>query len=401
MNAPSSLSQLLASLRVGLHVLFAGLLVVAMAGAGGAGNLTAPVVVLVTALAGVYLAGTVAEARGVTTASSPWAPAWLAVVLAVWAGLVALSAEFIWLLFPLVFLILHVLPWAVGLVVVAVAFVVATVLPVVTGHTAATVGGFLGPAIGTLAAVAGYRVYTSLRAEAEEQRRTVETLRATQAQLADTQHEAGRLAERERLAREIHDTLAQGLNSILLLSRAAEKSVAAEDGAAAGEQVRAIGGAAADNLAEARRFVAGLSSPALLDAVPDALGAVVDKERARLRALGRDLRVQLTYTGQAQRQVPEEVAAAVVRVVQEALANALRHAEAKNVVVTYGVWPEAVTVDVVDDGRGFDPARGGEGFGLPGLHARVAELGGVFSVESRPGHGAAVAARLPTEERRL
>lgn len=395
MNAPSSLSQLLASLRVGLHVLFAGLLVVAVAGAGGAGNLTVAVASLAALLAGTYLAGTVAELRGVATASSPWAPAWLAVVLAVWAGLVALSAEFIWLLFPLVFLILYVLPWAVGLAVVAVAFAVATVLPVTTGHAAATVGGFLGPAIGTLAAVAGYRVYTSLRAEAEGQRHIAETLRATQAQLSTTQHEAGRLAERERLAREIHDTLAQGLSSILLLSRAAEKSLAADDGAAAGEQVRAIGGAAADNLAEARRFVAGLSSPALLDAVPDALGALVDKERTRLRALGQDTDVQLAYTGEAQRPVPEGVAAAVVRVVQEALANALRHADAQNVVVTYGVWPDAVTVDVVDDGRGFDPARPGDGFGLPGLYARVDELGGVLSLESRPGHGAAVAARLP------
>lgn len=397
MNAPSSLSQLLASLRVGLHVLFAGLLAVAVAGAGGAGNLTAAVAVLVALLAGVYLAGTVAEARGVSTASSPWAPAWLAVVLAVWAGLVALSAEFIWLLFPLVFLILHVLPWAAGLVVVAVAFAVATVLPVTVGHTAATVGGFLGPAIGTLAAVAGYRVYTSLRAEAEGQRRIAEALRATQAQLSTAQHEAGRLAERERLAREIHDTLAQGLSSILLLSRAAEKSLASDDGAATGEQVRAIGGAAADNLAEARRFVAGLSSPALLDSVPDALGAFIDKERTRLRALGQETNVQLAYTGQAQRQVPEDVAAAVVRVVQEALANALRHAEAANVVVTYGVWPDAVTVDVVDDGRGFDPARSGDGFGLPGLQARVDELGGVLSVESRPGDGAAIAARLPID----
>ncbi|AWB82849.1 hypothetical protein C3B44_11350 [Corynebacterium yudongzhengii] len=95
----------------------------------------------------------------------------------------------------------------------------------------------------------------------------------------------------------------------------------------------------------------------------------------------------------------DEVAAAAMRVAQEALANALRHAEASRIAVTYVVLDDEITLDIVDDGRGFDPAateRTSEhGFGLRGLDARVRETGGVLTVESTPARGTAVAASFP------
>lgn len=388
-----ALPRILTSLRVTLHVLFAVLLAVAVVAAKAAGQLTWLVGTLVVLLAGVYFAGTLAEKRGRASAHSAPAVAWLLAILLLWAALVCQSGSFVWLLFPLVFLIPSVLPWIPAVAVTLVALLVAVGLPVLTGQSEFSVGGVVGPAIGTLAALTAFLFYRALSQEVITQRGTAVRLRATQEQLVSSEREAGRLSERERLAREIHDTLAQGLSSIVLLSRAAEKSLAT-DAETAAKQVRTINRTAADNLAEARRFVAGLTSPAMLDSVPDALAALVDKHRRQLAALGESTDLELSYTGDSGLAVPDDVAAAVIRVAQEASTNALRHADAHRVVITYGVWPDAATVDVVDDGRGFDPADT-SGFGLPGLRSRVRELGGVLAVESAPGSGTAIAARFP------
>lgn len=393
MDDSFALPRILALLRVSLHVLFAVLLLVAVLTAEAAGKLSLLGAALSAVLAAGYFAGTVAEKRGRTPADSAAARAWLAVILLLWVALVCLSNSFVWLLFPLVFVICATLPWAVAVAVTVAALAVVIAVPVLTGQTPLIVGGVIGPAIGTLAAMTAFLFYRALSREATTQRETALRLRATQEQLSSSERDAGRLAERERLAREIHDTLAQGLSSIVLLSRAAEKSLATNPESAA-DQVHAIHRTAADNLTEARRFVAGLSSPALLDSVPDALAAIVDKHRRQLAALGEDTVVELSYTGDPSRPVPGEVAAAVLRVAQEASTNALRHADARRVVITYGVWPDAATLDVVDDGRGFDPVSA-TGYGLPGLRSRVAELGGVLAVESEPGAGAAIAARFP------
>lgn len=388
-----ALPRILTSLRVTLHVLFAVLLAVAIVAAEAAGQLSWLVGALSLLLAVVYFAGTLAEKRGRAAARSGVAVAWLGAILVMWAALVCQSSSFVWLLFPLVFLIPSVLPWVPAVVVTLLALVTAVSLPVLTGQSAFTVGGVVGPAIGTLAAMTAFLFYRALSQEVLTQRNTALRLRATQEQLIASEREAGRLSERERLAREIHDTLAQGLSSIVLLSRAAQKSLATNPETAA-EQVQTINRTAADNLAEARRFVAGLTSPALLDSVPDALAALVDKHRRQLAALGESTDLELSYTGDSAVPVPDDVAAAVIRVAQEASTNALRHAQASRVVITYGVWPDAATVDVVDDGRGFDPADA-TGYGLPGLRSRVRELGGALAVESAPGSGTAIAARFP------
>ncbi|PWC00749.1 hypothetical protein DF222_11085 [Corynebacterium yudongzhengii] len=250
-----SLPGLLASMRISLHVLFAGLLLIGLATAATAGTAGVATWLLTPVLAAAYLAGTVFEHRMAGSHAyrrlQRLAPAWLGIVLAIWVALVFDAAQFIWLLFPLVFLILHVLPPVSGHLVVLAAWLVAVVLPPATGQWPVQVAAVLGPLIGTLAAVVGFRFYQLLRADAVEQRRIAETLRATRRELAVTENRAGRLAERERLAREIHDTLAQGLSSIVLLSRAAGRSLEAGQPDTARSQVAAIEDTAAENGADA------------------------------------------------------------------------------------------------------------------------------------------------------
>src|SRR5439155_18708562 len=116
-----------------------------------------------------------------------------------------------------------------------------------------------GPVLGAAVAVATVSGYRALYRESEQRRRLIDELQTTRRDLDAAQREAGVLAERERLAREIHDTLAQGLSSIQLLLRAAEREISGP----AAEYVRQARHAAQDNLAEARRFVRDLSPPDL------------------------------------------------------------------------------------------------------------------------------------------
>src|SRR5699024_3953196 len=175
--------------------------------------------------------------------------------LAIWLVLLALTPDAIWLAFPWFFLLLHLLPWRIGVVAVALT-------------TAAAIGGFawhqgqlaagtaIGPVLGALVAVAVVWGYTAVAAESDRRRALIDELQRSRAELAVVERSAGAMAERERLAREIHDTLAQGLSSIQLLLQAAARTLPRGGAADAGtvgtvrlriEQAR---GAAQDNLAE-------------------------------------------------------------------------------------------------------------------------------------------------------
>lgn len=387
---PTPLSRVLATLRVGLHVLFAFLLAVGTArflAADPDRAHTTPVLILVVALAGVYLAGTVVESR------YPVMLAWLAVVTALWFGLVVLSLDFVWLLFPLALLVLHLLPRVAGLVTVAVLWAIAAFVPAGLHPEDWSAGSVLGPAIGTVLAVAIYYTYLALHREADHHRAVAQALRSAQDQLAATEHQAGQLEERERLSREIHDTVAQGLSSILLVSRAARGSLRRGDTGAVAGQLATIEEQAADNLAEARRFVRDLASPVLAESLPDSLQRIINQARARQAALGEPLELSLRVAGDADRALPEPVRRTVLRAAQEAVANVLRHARAATAVVTLTVWDGEVNLDVVDDGRGI---TGEHGYGLRGLADRVAELGGSLDIDSGDGSpGTTLTVRLP------
>lgn len=215
---------------------------------------------------------------------------------------------------------------------------------------------------------------------------------ALHSQLLVQAREAGVADERRRLAAEIHDTLAQGLIGIIAQLQVAATVPDPALGRAHRDRALAL---ARDSLGEARRSVHNLSPAALADdKLPDALRKTVTEwgERA-------DVRAGFTVTGAAE-PLHDEVAATLLRIVQEALSNAARHAGATRVGVTLSYMGDEVVLDIRDDGRGFDPlavpARTGTGgFGLDGMRARAERVAGAFTVESEEGGGTAVSARVP------
>ncbi|MHB9857529.1 sensor histidine kinase [Streptomyces sp. YIM S03343] len=353
----------------------------------------AAAVVVVVALCGlVYAAGHFVLSR--VRRPRRAAALWLAVLSAVWLVLLALSADAVWVAFPLYILQLHLLPRRVGLAAVA-----ATVTAAVVGFTVHqdffSPAMAIGPAIGAAVAIAVVRGYQALYRESEHRRRLIEELTATRADLATAEHTAGVLAERERLAREIHDTLAQGLTSIQLLLRAAERALPDQPDRAA-RHVEQARQAAVDNLAEARRFVAALTPPALEDTtLADALDRLCATAGARHR-----LTAHLHLTG-TPAPLPTAHEVALLRIAQSALANTVRHAQATAADITLDYTDDHVTLHVVDDGTGFDTGRppgpdpGSGGFGLAAMRARTHALGGTLVIESVPGQGTALTTRLP------
>ncbi|RSM74442.1 two-component sensor histidine kinase [Amycolatopsis sp. WAC 01375] len=369
-----------------LHLLFAALLALAATRAVAGGSAHAVAVVATALVCGVvYAAGPLLPRVRSSRQAALW---WLIAVGIVWLVLLALTADGVWLAFPLYFLQLHLLPRRQGLFA-----VIATALAAIAAF-AAHQGSFvpaaaIGPALGAAVAVAVVWGYQALYRESEQRRDLIEELTATRADLAEAQHAAGVLAERERLAHEIHDTLAQGLSSIQLLLRAAERTLPDTAGNAARyvEQARQ---AAADNLAEARRFVVALSPPALDDTtLADALERLCATTSARHRLIAR-----FRLAG-APVPLPTAHEVTLLRIGQAALANTVRHADASTAEITLSYLGEHATLEVVDDGIGFHPEH--SGFGLSAMRTRTEALDGTLTVESSPGHGTTLSVRLPVD----
>ncbi|MGO4187852.1 sensor histidine kinase [Pseudarthrobacter sp. TAF60_1] len=406
-------------LRVTLHVGFAVLLLVAILRlhlADGPADVGTPAgarryvwSALAVALAGTYLAGTLLEKRYDAGKSEfnphPFALLWLGLVTGLWGVLLAGSAEFSWVAFPLFFLHLHVLPRRIALVTIAVmtAAVVASQWAA-SGLPSPSLPMVLGPVLGAGFAVVTGLAYRALYLEGQAQRLAADELRRTRAELARTQREAGVAAERERLAREIHDTLAQGLSSIVLVARAAEKSLAGGDLATAAERFALVQQTASENLSEARSFVRGLTAPRLQESsLPETLKRLCGETEALAAARGETLRCRFELVGDAA-ELPAHCSVTLLRAAQASLANVRQHAKARTAVVTLAFLGDEVTLDVYDDGTGFTPEvsgpgvagrADGSGFGLRSLAGRVAELDGSLEVESAPGEGTVVAVRLP------
>lgn len=389
---PPLLDRPLRVLRACVHLLVAALLTLAAAAAvAGDGPHVIAVVAAAVLMGGVYAAGSVlprvGRAAGVTAV-------WLAALGAVWLVLLALTPAGVYLAFPLFFLQLHLLPTRAGLVAVT-----ATTLAAISGFAwhqgALTPAAVIGPALGAAVAVATVLGYQALYHESTQRARLIAELTSTRAELAAAERTAGTLAERERLAREIHDTLAQGLSSIQLLLRAAERALPQHPDTAA-EHVELARATAQDNLAEARRFVHALAPPDLDDrSLPAALRRLCATTTARA-----GLVVAFHCSGTpAPLSAPVEVA--VLRIAQSALANTVQHAGATRAEVTLSYMDEGmVALDIVDNGIGFDPAAlpaAGSvesGFGLAAMRARARALGATLTVESAPDEGTAVAVSI-------
>jgi len=215
---------------------------------------------------------------------------------------------------------------------------------------------------------------------------------ALHAQLLVQAREAGVADERRQLAAEIHDTLAQGLTGIIAQLQVVAN---APDLTTAHVHLERASTLARHSLGEARRSVHNLAPVALAaDGLPEALKKTVAEwgERTEIRA-------DFTVTGTAEH-LHDEVSATLLRIAQEALSNTARHAHASRVGVTLSFMGDEVTLDIRDDGHGFDPlalpARSqAGGFGLDGMRARAERIAGSFTVESEPGHGTALSARVP------
>lgn len=214
------------------------------------------------------------------------------------------------------------------------------------------------------------------------------------AQLLVQAREAGVLDERQRVARELHDTLAQGLAGIIRQLEAAEQ--VADRPAEWGRHVHTASTLARESLAEARRTVHAVGPAALESArLPEAIGEVT-KRWAAVNSVA----AVLTTTGDARPMHPD-VEVTLLRTAQEALANVGKHAQASRVGLTLSYMEDLVTLDVRDDGIGFEPnakrANGSNngGFGLTGMRQRVQRLAGRLEIESEPGAGTAVSATVP------
>ncbi|MFB9441478.1 sensor histidine kinase [Dactylosporangium vinaceum] len=225
--------------------------------------------------------------------------------------------------------------------------------------------------------------------QSAQRARLVAELDATRAELAAVSREAGALAERERIARDIHDTVAQGFTSVLLLLDALEADFTNEE-LARGYLQRARD-TARDNLAEARSLIAAATPPALRSAsLPAALQLVVDR-------IGPDLPGGATLTVEGEpRPLPAELEIVALRAGQEALANVRRHARASRVEVLLQYRSGILALRIGDDGQGFDAEQRPAGFGLAGLRERVTTAGGSVMVRTAPGAGVTVDVELPT-----
>lgn len=393
-DSPAPSTVTVRALRWGQHVITGVLVVVCSVRALSAGA-TPWAQVLTTAL---FVAWYVGGPLLVRRLPWPGGSGWLLVLAGWWLLMSAVSAENVWLAFPLWLLAGHLFRLRPTVLFSLAVFVVVIARPW-WEHGEPSYAGMIGPLVGGAFAVGLSRGQLQLVRDGEERQRLVESLLAAQAEteqlsdeLARSQRTAGVMAERTRLSRDIHDTIAQGLSSIVMVSRAGSRQSREESAALFGQ----IEQTARENLVEVRRIVGALAPAALEE---DSLVAAIDRLLATLTE-ETGIRAELTVDpGLPPVSTTTEVA--LLRATQSALANVRQHAGADTVVVSLGGTDSLLRLDVVDDGAGFDPhavpvgAASGGGYGLRAMRARLRELGGGLEVESEPGHGTAVAVHLP------
>jgi two-component system NarL family sensor kinase len=211
------------------------------------------------------------------------------------------------------------------------------------------------------------------------------------ARLAEASAQLARAEERTRIAREIHDTLAQGLTGITLNLEGA-LNLLERDPERARQRLQSALDAARESLEEARRSVLDLRSDALPKPLPESLGSLA---RAFTAETGVRARVRLEGTVD----LPQRVELELYRIVQEALANVRRHARATEVEIVLRGGPRTVRLAIRDNGSGFDTAAIPAGHhGIVGMKERARLVGSRLRVASRPGSGTAVTVTVPRGE---
>ncbi|WP_420036196.1 sensor histidine kinase [Streptomyces sp. cg28] len=221
----------------------------------------------------------------------------------------------------------------------------------------------------------------------DERARLRDELASTQVELSEALRREGAAAERERMAREIHDTLAQGFASIIVLAEAARSGIDSQPVRTA-QQLTSIEQTARENLAEARALVG--STP------PDGAvrGSVAGALRRTLDRFAEDTGLAVEAELPDGLDCDQQTRIALLRCTQESLANVRKHAGASTVVVILSPGPYGIELEITDDGQGFDVGAA-RGFGLDGMRKRLAELGGELTVTSSLGDGTRILAFLP------
>ena len=229
---------------------------------------------------------------------------------------------------------------------------------------------------------------TRISEESAARERLLGELSATQSQLAVVSRDAGVLSERERLAREIHDTIAQDLTGLVLLAQRTRRELLGGS-PTVGETIDLLEESARSALAETRALVAASAPVALAEG---GIAAALDRLGERF---GRETGIAVRIRADAATPLDRDTEVVLLRCAQEGLANVRKHSGAAAASVSLLVDDAVVTLVVSDDGRGFDPAAPRHGYGLDGLTDRLALGGGTFRIETSPGHGTALTASLP------
>lgn len=368
------------ALRWGLHLLIAVLLILVVWRAGHWS-----VWFLATLFAVVYFSGALSADTQPPVLLRRRPTLWLGVLITVWAGLIWDGPEPAYLAFPLFFLIVMVT--TPGISAVFILLITAFAIGALVGHLGWSVGVVTGPILG--AAVA-WTLGTGFRLLGH----TVTELVDARATALEASRNAGEMEERARIAGDIHDTVAQGLSSIQMLLHAAGKRITDPQALA---QIQLARETTADNLAEIRNIIAALQPQPLVGAsLPVALARITSTT-----PLGDAFSFEVDG---APRELPDRVNHELVRIAQTLLGNVVRHSGASRARLTLTYQDDQILLDVLDNGRGFDPATvseaqdtrtTGTGFGLPTARRRLQELGGSLIIESAPGAGTGISARIP------
>lgn len=343
-----------------------------------------------------HTAGTILPAKSRSPRLATW---WLLGFAAVWIAAVAVSAEFVWLAFLLWLLAGHLLPLRWGLLFSGLVLTVVIVAPIL--HDGGTsYANVFGPLVGGIFAFGISRGYLQLLRDSAERERLVTSLTRAQSEMAElqdglalAQRQSGAIAERTRISRDIHDTIAQALSSIRLLAHAGAGRTEDPDAARTLAQIETLAG---DSLADVRRIVAALA-PAELEG--DALAAALQRmlNRAHDEA---GLQAEL-HVDDSLPILPTEVEVALLRTAQSALSNVRLHASASRIIMSLIDTDDTVRLDIIDDGIGFDLSAWEQGtdavssYGLRFMRARLRELGGGLDIETAPGEGTAISVYLP------
>jgi signal transduction histidine kinase len=308
---------------------------------------------------------------------------------AIWAGLISLTNQSLMLVgifLPLVFSRFPIL-WATGITffqTLGLYFLYIMLYP--TEHWLLILMIVLGLLI--ILTIIGAFI-SSIIIQSTDRQRLIDDLTQSRANLMKVEREAGRLTERQRLARDIHDTLAQHFTSIIMhLSAAKHGSPEAVQ-----SEVQQAEDAAREGLGEIRRIVRDMQPEQIEKA---SLVEAVEELAARWSAENRVL-VKMKVTG-TPRALTSSAETALLRISQEAMHNINKHAQAKNVNITFSFMEDIFVMDIADDGLGFDPSKTSNGFGLKTMRDRIEELSGILTIESERGGGTAIAASLPILE---